>query len=260
MIMVNTRDDISAARNVERGQRGGRTVPEEIRKDKWDSVQKARPELAKLFGDNYSEFDNSEDLRSARPEVREAKEKELLELYKKTQKFITKAPKTDASKEWIAGELEKKDTQPVPKGETGLQPHPESNAAEEARKLGLQYYGFGRYGQKGKVTYRSVHDKLVQVNRGINEEVEELFNEDLRKWFDPNHPKGGWKRINSKGEAIGPCAREPGEPKPKCMSNEKRAMLSKKERAAAVRTKRKHDSDPERQGKPINVSNFGKGK
>ena len=84
--------------------------------------------------------------------------------------------------------------------------------------------------------------------------------EDLRKWFDKDHPEGGWKRINSKGEAIGPCAREPGEPKPKCMSNEKRAKLSKKERAAAVATKRKHDPNPERKGEPINVSNFGKGK
>jgi hypothetical protein len=85
-------------------------------------------------------------------------------------------------------------------------------------------------------------------------------NEDLRKWFDKDHPEGGWKRINSKGEAIGPCAREPGEPKPKCMSNEKRASLSKKERAAAVAAKRKHDPNPERKGEPINVSNFGKGK
>ena len=84
--------------------------------------------------------------------------------------------------------------------------------------------------------------------------------EDLRKWFDKDHPEGGWKRINSKGEAIGPCAREPGEPKPKCMSNEKRAKLSKKERASAVATKRKHDPNPERKGAPINVSNFGKGK
>jgi len=86
------------------------------------------------------------------------------------------------------------------------------------------------------------------------------LHEDLRQWFDPKHPKGGWKRINSKGEAIGPCARKPGEAKPKCMSNEKRAKLSKKERASAVRAKRKHDPNPERKGAPINVSNFGKGK
>lgn len=86
------------------------------------------------------------------------------------------------------------------------------------------------------------------------------FNEDLRQWFDPSHPKGGWKRINTKGEVVGPCAREPGEAKPKCMSNEKIASLSKKERAAAVRAKRKHDPNPERKGKPINVSNYGKGK
>ena len=87
--------------------------------------------------------------------------------------------------------------------------------------------------------------------------------EDLRKWFNPSHPEGGWKRINSKGEAIGPCAREPGEPKPKCMSNEKRASLSKKERASAVAAKRRHDPVADRSGKggkPVNVSNFGKGK
>lgn len=85
-------------------------------------------------------------------------------------------------------------------------------------------------------------------------------NEDLRNWFSKSHPEGDWQRINSKGEAIGPCAREPGEPKPKCMSREKRAMLSKGERASAVRAKRKHDPNPKREGEPIMVSNFGKGK
>ncbi len=84
--------------------------------------------------------------------------------------------------------------------------------------------------------------------------------EDLRKWFSKTDPAGDWKRINSKGEVVGPCAREPGEPKPKCMSRAKRESLTKKERASAVRAKRKHDPDPERKGKPINVSNFGKGK
>lgn len=90
-----------------------------------------------------------------------------------------------------------------------------------------------------------------------------LTREDLRQWFSKSHPEGDWKRINSKGEVAGPCAREPGEPKPKCMSKEKRAELSKSERAAAVATKRKHDPVANRSGKggkPINVSNYGKGK
>lgn len=89
---------------------------------------------------------------------------------------------------------------------------------------------------------------------------EESMLEDLRNWFSKDHPEGDWKRINSKGEAIGPCAREPGEPKPKCMSQAKRASLTKKERANAVATKRKHDPNPERKGEPINVSSYGKGK
>jgi hypothetical protein len=31
--------------------------------------------------------------------------------------------------------------------------------------MGLQYYGFGRYGQQGKVTHRVVHDKLIAVEK-----------------------------------------------------------------------------------------------
>ena len=87
----------------------------------------------------------------------------------------------------------------------------------------------------------------------------EYLTEDLRDWFGKG-PKGDWREIGPNGEVMDDCAREEGEPKPKCMSKEKRASLTKKERAAAVRAKRKHDPDAERSGKPINVSNYGKGK
>ena len=119
------------------------------------------------------------------------------------------------------------------------------------------------------------YDTIVKITEEI-EKLQELkkmpdnmdaddhiTREDLRQWFSKSHPEGDWKRINSKGEVAGPCAREPGEPKPKCMSKEKRAKLSKKERAAAVAAKRKYDPVADRAGKggkPINVSNFGKGK
>jgi dephospho-CoA kinase len=264
MIMVNTSDEISAQRNIERGQRGGRTVPETVRKEKWDSAQNSRTDYAKMFGNNYMEFDNSEDLREAPPDVVKQKKMEIIQLFKNVQEFVSQPPQSEKAEEWVANELEKKDTLPISKNGPEKTPPHGSSAAEESRKLGLQYYGFGRYGMNGKVTYRSVHDQLVAVSdvkkEDIDFEFEELFSEDLRKWFDKDHPEGGWKRINSKGEAVGPCAREPGEAKPKCMSNEKRAKLSKKERASAVAVKRKHDPDPERKGKPINVSNFGKGK
>ena len=277
MVMVNTDDEVSAQRNIERGQRGGRTVPENIRKQKWEAVQNARPELAKLFGDRYIEYDNSEDLRTAAPEVVKAKKDEMLELYKGVKEFIAQQPASPAAEEWIAKEMQSADRLPVPKNGAEMTPHPESGAANEAKGMGLQYYGFGRYGRNGKVTHRSVHDRLVEVQKyqqdtpdvpvsgssmkkNVNEEFEEMFNEDLRKWFSKTDPAGDWKRINSKGEAIGPCAREPGEPKPKCMSRAKRESLTKKERASAVRAKRKHDPNPERKGEPINVSNYGKGK
>ena len=278
MVMVNTDDEVSKQRNIERGTRGGRTVPEEVRKQKWDAVQASRPELAKMFGDKYMEFDNSEDLRQASPEVVKAKKDEMLQLFKNVQQFVTEPPQSEAASLWVAHEMDVNDKLPIPKDGAEMTPHPDSGAAQEARSMGLQYYGFGRYGKNGKVTHRSIHDKLVEVQKGepeqpnipvpgtsmkkktVNEEFEEVFSEDLRNWFSKSHPEGDWKRINSKGEAIGPCAREPGEPKPKCMSRAKRESLTKKERASAVRAKRKHDPNPERKGEPINVSNYGKGK
>jgi len=314
MIMVNTADEVSKQRNIERGQRGGRTVPENIRTEKWQAVQDARPMFGKLFRDGYVEFDNSEDLRSAPPEVVEAKTKELEQIYKNVQKFVSKPPKNEDAKGWIATELGKKDTTPIRRD---MKPHKDAGTHEDMNTMGLEYYGFGRYGKDGKVTHRSVHGSLAPVDKisktvethqkrqeretgkvsdnkvivrthqnrhqraraakKVNEAFEEfisealtikitdnidtgMIKEDLRNWFDPKHPQGGWKRINSKGEAIGPCAREEGEAKPKCMSNAKRASLSKKERASAVAAKRRHDPDPDRKGTPINVSSYGKGK
>jgi len=134
----------------------------------------------------------------------------------------------------------------------------ESAAAAIAAATAIAKKKSGDYDSEGmrKTPYKNPDSP----NRKSNAERRAELKEDLRKWFSKTDPSGDWKRINSKGEAIGPCAREPGEPKPKCMSAEKRASLTKKERASAVASKRKHDPNPERKGAPINVSNFGKGK
>ena len=167
MLLVNTRDDISAQRNIERGQRGGRAVPEPIRKEKWDNVQYARTEYAKMFGANYSEFDNSEDLRQADPETVKAKKDELLSLFNKFREFVATPPQTQESQFWTANELDKKDSLPIPKGGAEQLPPSNDKTSSEASRLGLQYYGFGRYGKNGKVTHRSVHGQLIMVNKEV---------------------------------------------------------------------------------------------
>ena len=165
MLLVQTDDEVSKLRNIERGQRGGRTVPEEIRKQKWDGVQAGRVEFAKMFGQNYMEFDNSQDLRQAPPEVVKQKKDEMLDLFTRIKEFVSTPPTNETAEAWVAMELHKKDTLEIPKDGAEQTPHPDSGAADEARKLGLQYYGFGRYGRDGKVTHRSVHDKLVEVDQ-----------------------------------------------------------------------------------------------
>jgi hypothetical protein len=213
MIMVNTDDEVSKARNVERGQRGGRTVPEEIRKKKWEEVQAARAQFGKIFRNNYIEFDNSEDLRTASPDVVKAKKEEMQQIFKHIQKFVNAPPKSEQSKHWIASELSQKDTAPISKT---AQPHPKAKTNDEMNTMGLEYYGFGRYGKNGKVTHRSVHDRLVPVEKiaktvethqnkmakiaekakpkKVNEAFEDLF-EDEKKKQKLMHDTNGKPRV-----------------------------------------------------------------
>jgi hypothetical protein len=105
----------------------------------------------------------------------------MLDIYKQVQKFVNSPPKSKQAKEWVAAELEKKDSLTVSKKDMGASPHPDSKASEEARQLGLDYFGFGRYGKDNKVTHRSVHDKLQPVQapvaKKVNEEFESFLNE-----------------------------------------------------------------------------------
>lgn len=70
----------------------------------------------------------------------------------------------------------------------------------------------------------------------------------LRDWFGKG-PKGDWVRMDTKGNIKGPCAREPGEGKPKCLPRQKAQSLSRKERASAARRKRREDPVADRKGK-----------
>ena len=189
-VMVTTDDEVSQKRNIERGQRGGRTVPENIRKQKWDAVQAARPELAKMFRNNYVEFDNSFDARNIDVATMRAKNEELQAIYKNIAKFVNAKPKNKQSKEWVANEMSRKDTAPINKK---AEPHPNSNAGDKARELGLVYYGFGRYGKNGKVTHRSVHDSLVEITNKKpltpKDVKKENFDTEFQNFLNENVPK-----------------------------------------------------------------------
>lgn len=136
------------------------------------------------------------------------------------------------------------------------------------------------------------YDRLINMEKQAKKDMKEDWSEKYKRSIDCNNPKGfsqrahcqgkkkkevkedlgdwfgkgakggvgggGWDRYNTKGERIGKCAREPGEPKPKCLSKEKAAKMSKSEIASAVRRKREKDPVADRSGKggkPIMSSN-----
>ena len=99
-----------------------------------------------------------------------------------------------------------------------------------------------------------------QLNDPDEEETGyEPIDEELRAWFGKggkgSASGGGWDRYNTKGEKIGKCGdRKKGEGKPKCLSKSAASSMTRKERAAAVRKKRREDGDKNRRGKAKNVS------
>jgi hypothetical protein len=107
-----------------------------------------------------------------------------------------------------------------------------SGALVKCRKKGASNWGIG-----GKKNESSILEGIERAD------------ESLHDWFN----KEKWVRMDTKGKIKGPCAREPGEGKPKCLPQAKAHSLGKKGRASAAQRKRREDPNPERSGKAINV-------
>jgi len=193
MVMVHTSDEASRKRNIARGDRGGRTVPEDVRAEKWKGAQANRPKYKELFGDHYHEFDNSHDKDTAPKEVINKKEKELMDIHKKIKKFVSKPTDSLHANNWIASELAKKQNNTINKKEQVLMPHPTSTVHKTATNKGLEYYGSGKYGQKGKVTHHSVNNKLLST---VNENFDQFLNEEVNISISADTPEEAIHTMN----------------------------------------------------------------
>jgi len=202
LVFVHASDKVSAERNIARGQRGGRMVPEKIRAAKWQKSQDQRVDYAKMFGtDHYHEYDNSEDHKTAPPEVVAEKEKQLTDLHKTVKKFTQAPPAHPAAQQWIAKSLGNLINQPkmasklvkdappkfpgAKKKPVKSNPDPNSEASEEARAKGLEYYGFGKYGKGGVVTHFSLHGKLQQREAPATPEEKKKYAETAKTQAAP---------------------------------------------------------------------------
>ena len=197
MVFVNTSNDVSRERNVERGKMGKRKVPDgtnkqgmpdnssDIRQEKWDLAQKNIGELQKIFGnEKFVVVDNTADARKVSPEEKEKIQNNFNRVRRMAQQFVRADNKNPNAKKWIEKEAEKRGiTYQEPKRYKTLNQirqdipqvvhKPDNELMAQARRLGLSYYGFGRFGRKvgneNKVLFHSKGGKLVKVQQ-MNEE------------------------------------------------------------------------------------------
>jgi cytidyltransferase-like protein len=198
MVFVNTSNDVSRERNVERGKMGKRKVPDgtdkqgvpdnspNIRQEKWDLAQENIGELQKIFGnDKFTVIDNTADIRKVGPEEKAKVLTNFNRVRRMAQQFVRSDNRNPEAQKWIEAEAKKRGitNYQAPKRSKTLTQirtevpkvvHKPDNALMlQARRLGLSYYGFGRFGRKvggvNKVLFHSKGGKLVRVQT-MNEE------------------------------------------------------------------------------------------
>jgi cytidyltransferase-like protein len=191
MVFVNTSDEVSKQRNVDRGKMGGRKVPDgtdkqgvpdgtdDIRSDKWIQAQKNLGELQKIFGNqHFAVIDNSVDVRKVSPEEKTRVQTNFNRVRRMAQQFVRADNQNPAAKKWIEAEQQKRNIQyQQPKAQKTLTQvrsevpkvahKPDNELMTQARRLGLSYYGFGRFGRKvngtNTVLYTSKGNQLVKI-------------------------------------------------------------------------------------------------
>jgi hypothetical protein len=189
MLFVNTSNDVSRERNMMRGARGGRKVPDgtdaqgkpdgslDIRGEKWHAAQLAKSDLQKIFGqDAFVEFDNSADMTAISDVRKRVIQNQLSSIWKKVKKFTVAPPSNETAVNWIKS---KAPTAGRPKAFSYGDPRqnkpsslfsgPEHSQSvmDHAKELGLTYFGFGRYGRMidgaNKVTHMFSSGRLIPV-------------------------------------------------------------------------------------------------
>lgn len=237
MVFVNTSDEVSRQRNIERGKSGQRKVndgtdkngnpdgTQDIRGEKWRLAQKNIGELQKIFGnERFSVVDNSIDMRKAPPDVKNKVLDNFNRVRRMTQQFVRSDNKNPDAKKWVESEAQRRgiSTYQEPRVAKTLsqirqdapkspKERPANEIMVQARRFGLSYYGFGRFGRKvnGKntVTFREKNGRLEKVmNEDVNKNFEDIVLEGkdthkmewgtdyLRKDYEKNTP-GSIKKL-----------------------------------------------------------------
>lgn len=104
MMFVNTSNEVSKQRNIERGIRGGRTVPENVRQDTWNMAQKSIEIYRQMFK-YFMIVDNSESLVGVNKRIVMEK---FNKYYTYFSHFVAKPVISRPALNWQYSEMEKR--------------------------------------------------------------------------------------------------------------------------------------------------------
>jgi hypothetical protein len=92
MVYVGTSNKVGRLRNMERGKKGGREVPEMERFKTWMGANNNKDKYRELFGPNFIYVDNSDNYNNLSPEAKRKKDALFTAMFRKVRSFVYKRP------------------------------------------------------------------------------------------------------------------------------------------------------------------------
>jgi predicted kinase len=178
MVFVKTSLPTAQQRNKERGEAGGRTVPKEIQEKKWKASIEQLEKYKKLFGQSVHVVDNDHDLRKVDKMTREQQYDLFYDVHRKLRHFVydkdNENKKLDTKPSFAPipekpvkqmGGGDQHNGQQQQQQQLSKEPESPSLYISRARRMGLKYYGFGRFGRRidgvNRVTHVVKNGELV---------------------------------------------------------------------------------------------------
>lgn len=111
MVFVHSSNEVSRQRNIERGAKGDRLVPEPVRQEKWQGSVENMDKYKKLFGDQFHLVDASKDAFGS-PEDRADRESQHMEVFRKLKNFVESPSRLQAARDWYQQQAELRKVDP----------------------------------------------------------------------------------------------------------------------------------------------------
>lgn len=207
MVYVDTSNHVSKQRNIARGLLGGRTVPEEVRQEKWQNAQAAKKIYKDMFGPSggFIHVDNSTDISTASEKEKQKINDFHLAIHKTIGQFISTPSMHPEAQKW-------REEESLRRGITSVKPVKSFNAFNKTTPVHLGSRAKTELTETNKPKDREWgssslvkiyskdtpgENRMSQIKKNINDKINEWANSNkIKERFRDKYGKDHETKLN----------------------------------------------------------------